>query len=161
MSTPHSALAAAALALGLLHPAADARAQSIEGMQMPPAAATSVAPMAPAPRLHLETALAQAPIHSLPPASAGAADLLASLRIWNASGRLPLRNGFTRTLASPAVVRLAGIAAPPAAAQPFAGGLLAAGGAGELAWGTRVTVKDAYRLRLHLSAVRLPAGTRM
>ncbi|MBV8201381.1 MAG: trypsin-like peptidase domain-containing protein, partial [Acidobacteria bacterium] len=45
--------------------------------------------------------------------------------------------------------------------QPFAGGLLAAGGAGELAWGTRVTVKDAYRLRLHLSAVRLPAGTRM
>jgi lysyl endopeptidase len=158
----HSVLAAAALAFCFLHPAADARAQSVDGIQMPPAAAT---PSAPPPRLRLETALAQAPLHALPPASAGAADLLESLKAWNAAGRLPLRNGFTRTLASPAVVRLSGslqAAAAPAAPQPFAGGLLAAGaGAGELVWGTRVTVKDAYRLRLHLSDVRLPAGTRM
>jgi hypothetical protein len=158
LNSRHSALAATALVFGLLVPAAAARAQSVEGMQMPPAAA---APLAPAPRLRLEAALSQAPIHSLPPASAGAADLLDSLRAWNAAGKLPFRNGFTRTLASPALVHLSGVAAPPAAAQPFAGGLLGAGGAGQLAWGTRVTVKDAYRLRLHLSDVRLPAGTRM
>jgi hypothetical protein len=155
----HSVLAAAALAFCLLHPAADARAQSVDGIQMPPAAAT---PAAPPPRLRLETALTQAPLHALPPASAGASDLLASLRAWNAAGRLPLRNGITRTLASPAAVRLSGLqaAVPPAAPRPFAGGLLAAG-AGELTWGTRVTVKDAYRLRLHLADVHLPAGTRM
>ncbi|HYL06319.1 MAG TPA: hypothetical protein VE075_09785 [Thermoanaerobaculia bacterium] len=157
MNSRHCALAAAVLASSLFHPAADVRAQSVEGLQMPPAGAPLAAP---AP-LRLEAPLTQAPLHTLPPASAGAADLLASLKAWNAAGKLPLRNGFTRTLASPAVVRLSGVAAPPAAPRPFAGGLLGAADAGELAWGTRVTVQDAYRLRLHLSAVKLPAGTRM
>jgi len=98
------------------------------------------------------------------PASAGAADQLAALQAWNAAGRLPFKNGFTRVLTSPAIVRLGGVASVAgmvAAPRPFGGGLLAAGGAGELAWGTRVTVQDAYRLRLHLSDVHLPAGTRM
>ena len=163
MNSRHSALAVAALASSLLPLAplapfgTAAHAQSVEGLQMPPAAAQLAAP---AP-LRLEAALSQAPLHTLPPASAGAADLLASLQAWNASGKLPLRNGFTRTLVSPAVVRLSGVTAPPSAPRPFAGGLLGAGGAGELAWGTRITVTDAYRLRLHLSSVNLPAGTRM
>jgi lysyl endopeptidase len=154
----HSALAAAALVSGLLHPAAAGRAQSVEGAVMPPSAATRTAP---APQLRLESALAAAPLHILPAASIGAADQLAALRAWNAAGKLPLKVGFARGLASPAVVRLGGDAGAPSTPRPFAGGLLAATGAGELAWGTRVTVQDAYRLRLHLSDVHLPAGTRM
>ncbi|HEV3459185.1 MAG TPA: trypsin-like peptidase domain-containing protein [Thermoanaerobaculia bacterium] len=159
-----SALVAALLAFGLFHLATfatDARAQSIQGFQMPAAPAPLAAP---APALRLEAAMAQAPLHTLPPASVGAADLLASLQAWNAAGKQPLRNGFARTLASPGIVRLSGPlggSAPQAAPRPFAGGLLTASAAGELAWGTRVTVQDAYRLRLHLSDVHLPAGTRM
>ncbi len=161
MITRRTALAAAALVSGLLYTASSGRAQSVEGAWMPPAAASRTAP---APRLQLESALAATPLHTLPPASAGAADQLAALQAWNAAGRLPFKNGFTRVLVSPAIVRLGGVAGDArivATPRPFAGGLLAAGGTGELAWGTRVTVQDAYRLRLHLSDVHLPAGTRM
>ncbi|HXO41422.1 MAG TPA: hypothetical protein VN999_08245, partial [Thermoanaerobaculia bacterium] len=161
MTTRRTALAAAVLVSGFLSSASAGRAQSVEGAWMPPAAAPRTAP---ARRLQLESALATAPLHTLPPASAGAADQLAALQAWNAAGRLPFKNGFTRVLTSPAIVRLGGVASVAgmvAAPRPFGGGLLAAGGAGELAWGTRVTVQDAYRLRLHLSDVHLPAGTRM
>ena len=161
MTTRRTALAAAVLVSGFLSSASAGRAQSVEGAWMPPAAAPRTAP---ARRLQLESALAPAPLHPLPPASAGAADQLAALQAWNAAGRLPFKNGFTRVLTSPAIVRLGGVASVAgmvAAPRPFGGGLLAAGGAGELAWGTRVTVQDAYRLRLHLSDVHLPAGTRM
>src|SRR6202043_1786059 len=158
VTTRRSALAAAALVSGLLYPALAGRAQSIEGAWMPPAAESRTTP---APRLQLESALAAAPLHTLPPASAGAADQLAAPQAWNAAGKLPFKNGFTRVLTSPAIVRLGGVAGVPATPRPFAGGLLAAGDTGELAWGTRVTVQDAYRLRLHLSDVHLPAGTRM
>jgi lysyl endopeptidase len=161
VTTRRSALAAAALVSGFLYTASAGHAQSVEGAWMPSAAASRTAP---APRLQLESALAAAPLHTLPPASAGAADQLAALQAWNAAGRLPFKNGFTRVLTSPAIVRLggvAGVAGMVAAPRPFAGGLLAAGGTGELVWGTRVTVQDAYRLRLHLSDVHLPAGTRM
>lgn len=164
MITRRSALVAAALVAGLLDTASTGRAQSVEGAWMPFAAASRTAP---APSLQLESALAATPLHTLPPASAGAADQLAALQAWNAAGRLPFKNGFTRVLTSPAIVRLdgvagvAGVAGIAATPRPFAGGLLAGGGTGGLAWGTRVTVQDAYRLRLHLSDVHLPAGTRM
>jgi hypothetical protein len=163
----HAPAAVAVLVLALLPAVAAARlgrAQSLDGIQMPPAAETPANP-APAPRLRLAEALARGPVHSLPPASVGAADQLAALRAWNAAGKLPLKNGFRRPLASPAVVRLDGVtAAPPggsAGPRTFAGGWLAAAGPGEIAWGTRITVENAYRLRLHLSDVHLPAGTRM
>jgi hypothetical protein len=162
--------AAAVLVLVLLSSLAAAglgRAQSIDGIQMPPAAETRSS-AAQAPRLRLADALAGGPLHSLPPASAGAADQLAALRAWNAAGKLPLKNGFRRPLASPvmaAMVRLDGAAAAATALEgaprAFAGGWLAAAGPGEIAWGTRVTVANAYRLRLRLSEVHLPPGTRM
>lgn len=158
MNIRHSALAAAALVSGLLYPAPAGCAQSIEGGRMPPTAEMRTAP---APRLRLESALAAAPLHTLPPASTGAADQLASLKAWNAAGRLPLKVGFARTLAAPAVVGLGGVTGASSVPRPFAGGLLADAGGGALAWGTRVTVQDGYRLRLHLSDVHLPAGTRM
>lgn len=162
MESRHPALAAVVVALGLLlHPAAASRAQSVDGFQMPPASPEKAVPSSPVPRLRLEAALMQAPLHTLPPASVGAGDQLAALAAWNAAGKLPLKNGFARPLTSPAVVRLGGIASPPAAPRPYAGGLLAVASAGELAWGTRVTVQNAYRLRLQLSDVHLPPGTRM
>jgi hypothetical protein len=168
LETRRRPAAAAALVLAFLSFTAAARlgrAQSIDGIQMPPAALAPEARSTPAPRLVLAAALAQGPVHSLPPASVGATDQLAALRAWNAAGKLPLKNGFRRPLASPAVVRLDGAAAvaPGESARPrsFAGGWLAAAGPGEIAWGTRVTVESAYRLRLHLSDVHLPAGTRM
>jgi hypothetical protein len=158
VTTLRSALAAAAVVSGLLHPASAGHAQSIAGAWMPPAAESRTVP---APRLQLESALAAAQLHTLPPANAGAADQLAALQAWNAAGKLPFKNGFTRVLTSPAIIRLGGVASVPATPRPFAGGLLAAGGTGELVWGTRVTVQDSYRLRLHLSDVHLPPGTRM
>jgi Trypsin-like peptidase domain len=158
--------APAVLALALLSFAAVAvRAQSVDGIQMPPAPESRSSAPGQEPRLQLAAALARGPLHSLPPAAAGAADQLAALRAWNAAGKLPLKNGFRRTLESPAVVRLGGLAAAslPAAGAPkaFAGGWLAAAGPGEIVWGTRVTVTGAWRLRLHLTDVHLPAGTRM
>ncbi|HEY6320457.1 MAG TPA: hypothetical protein VJA16_02735, partial [Thermoanaerobaculia bacterium] len=86
MITRRVALATAVLVSGLLYTAAAGRAQSIEGAWMPSAAASRTAL---APRLQLESALATAPLHTLPPASAGAADQLAALQAWNAAGRLP------------------------------------------------------------------------
>ena len=43
----------------------------------------------------------------------------------------------------------------------FAGGALLAPPQGGLAWGAELRVENAYRLRLHLSDVHLPEGTRM
>jgi hypothetical protein len=163
MESRHPTLAAAALLLGLTWSGAVAAVCHAEGTQSvgmavlhPDAAARS----APAPRLRLEESLIQTPLHSLPQASVGAADQLAALEAWNAAHRLPLKNGFTRTLISPAVVRLGGAAAS-AWPRPFAGGLLMDAGGGQLAWGTHVRVEGAHRLRLHLTEVQLPAGTRM
>jgi lysyl endopeptidase len=137
-------------------------AQSLGPLQMPPASAVRSAPAA---RLPLLDALAAKPLAELPPAAAAAAERLAALAAWNAAGKLPVKVGFARALPAPAAVRLDGIAAGTAAApaRPFAGGLLAgaASGSGELAWGTHVRVANAYRLRLHLTGVHLPAGTVM
>jgi hypothetical protein len=151
-------LLAAVLLPGLLTSAGVAGAQSMDGHAMNPAAATRSAP---APQLRLQDALSAAPLHRLPDAAAGAVDQLEALRAWNAAGKLPLKHGFARPLTAPAVVRLGGIATAPASPVAFAGGILGNDGAGGLVWGTHVQVANAYRLRLHLTDVHLPAGTSM
>lgn len=133
-------------------------AQSLGPARMPAAFATQTPP---APRLPLAKLLAAAPIADLPPASAAATDRLAALAAWNAAGRLPVMAGFSRSLPTPAAVRFTAISGGTAGPRRFAGGVLAGSGAGDLAWGIHVRVKDAYRLRLRLADVRLPAGTRM
>ncbi len=150
----------AALLAALLGTAAappDAWAQGMDAYRMPPAAAT---PAGPAPRLSLAAALARQPLHTLPPAATAATGDLAALRAWNDAGKLPFRNGFSRLLDAPVSVDLGLLTAPPAAAAPLSGGLVMDAGGGQVAWGTRIEVEDAYRLRLHLTAVHLPAGTR-
>ena len=104
MESRHPTLAVASLLLGVTLSgalAAVCQAQSV-GMAVRHAAAEERS--APAPRLLLQESLAQAPLHSLPQASAGAGDQLAALQAWNAAHRLPVKNGFTRTLITPATV---------------------------------------------------------
>jgi hypothetical protein len=101
--------------------------------------------------------LLTAPLAQLPAAAVGARDELAAVDAWNAAGRRPAKNGFRRRLPLPQRVRLSG--APESGS--WDGGALARRAGGELVWGARVDVANAYRLRLHLTGVALPAGTRI
>jgi len=148
---------AGALLITLSVPVSAGLAQSLGPAQMPAVPTTQTSP---APRLPLAKLLAAAPMADLPPASVGAADRLAVLAAWNAAGRLPVMAGFPRSLPTPAAVWFTAVSGDTGPRR-FAGGVLAGSGTGGLAWGIHVRVKDAYRLRLHLADVRLPAGTRM
>jgi len=132
-----------------------------------PLAGQSVGPVA-MPEFLAETAHAEPPrltprslaaaLAQLPAAAVGARDQLAALERWNAAGRKPLKNGFRRALPLPRIVRLPGA---PSAAGPWQGGVLTRRPGGGVVWGTRVDVDGAYRLRLHLTDVRLPAAARL
>jgi hypothetical protein len=137
---------------------------------------------------HVAERFAVAPLAELGPATIEAPERLAALAAWNAARRLPPQNGFARPLAAPRRVELtlvaAGDAAPPAPAAPQApaeprapragfelpglapvvardGGVLAQTSFSTVAWGGRVRVGGASRLRLHLAQVTLPAGARL
>ncbi len=115
-------------------------------------------PIAVRPPVLLAKVLAKAPLHSLPAARIAALDSLSAMRAWNAARRRPTQNGFARPLALPVEVVLS---AGHAHSVPESGGIGVDGGQGSIAWATRVHVDEAYRLRLHLLAVQLPAGARM
>jgi hypothetical protein len=102
--------------------------------------------------------LLTAPLAQLPAASIGARDELAAVAAWNAAGRRPAKSGFRRHLPLPQRVRLSG---DPPASGSWEGGAVARRAGGELVWGARMDVAGAYRLRLHLTDVQLPAGTRI
>jgi len=68
-----------------------------------------------------------------------------------------VRNGFARSLTRAAEVSFAPELARRAGGA-HAAGLLERGPGGALVWGGEVEVAGAHRLRLHLGAVRLPAG---
>jgi hypothetical protein len=127
---------------------------------------------------HLAERFGIAPLAELGPAAVEAPDRLAALAAWNAAHRLPLQNGFARLLSAPRRVDLvlpaaAGqapapqaltvLSAPPALPVVIArdGGVLAQTSFASYAWGGKVRVSGAARLRLHLSRVRLPAGARL
>lgn len=97
--------------------------------------------------LPLRLAESQAAQATLRRAAEGALDRLDAMTLRNLSGALPLQNGFARSLPSP--VRM--LASAVSSAVP----------AGSRVWGTRVRVAGAWRLRLHLERVNLPAGTRL
>jgi hypothetical protein len=84
-----------------------------------------------------------APIAVLPAAAAAVPAEIRAVQSWNEAGRLPVRNGFVRLLPEPRRVALD-------ASSPD-----------RTAWGAEIQVEGAYRLRLHLAGVRLPAGTRL
>src|SRR6202035_3927771 len=92
-------------------------------------------------------------------AASEAGDRLRAVAEWNARGAVPRRNGFDRELPAPVAVDLGGdlLARPDGG---YRGGILARR-AGDLVWGAQVSVAGAFRLRLHLDRVHLPAGARL
>lgn len=96
--------------------------------------------MAAAPKLGPVVA-AKARIDMLP-AEIGAADTLSAMAAYNAAGRLPTQNGIGRNLWEPLVL------------DP----LEAVKGSGVHGWSARVGVEGAWRLRLRLDSLDLPAG---
>jgi lysyl endopeptidase len=157
-------LPAPSLALAMLLLGGAAAAQQQMGPYTPPsnpaAESSRSAAMAAAP--HLAQRFGVAPLAELAPAAVAAPAELARLSAWNAAGHLPVQNGFARSL--PAAQRVHLAALPDAAAPGVAmrdGGVLARTSLSQVAWGGSVKVNGAYRLRLHLSAVVLPAGARL
>ena len=89
----------------------------------------------------------------LRPASDDARDRLEAMQAWNREGRQPRQEGFARSLPQPIVARLGERSADRHSVR-----VESAVGVGF--WGTRATVRGASGVRLHLSGVDLPAGTR-
>jgi lysyl endopeptidase len=109
-----------------------------------------------APRL-LEQAAGE-PAVTLAAATEAAAEELEAIRAWNDADRLPLKNGFTRTIHEPISVRLEAAVAAKDGTIAHARGLAAASDRGTLIWSGSVRVEDADRIRLHLTDVVLPEG---
>ena len=136
-----------------VHPAL---AIQIDSVLLPDASAKAAAPRA----LRLAETASIQPLAELRPASEGALDQLDAIAAWNRSGGVPQKNGFARPLPIAKSVRFTRdlLARQPA---KFAGGALLAPPSGGLVWGAELRVSGSQRLRLHLSGVRLPAGTRL
>lgn len=87
---------------------------------------------------------------------------LVAIREWNDADRLPLKNGFTRTIHDGISVRLdaalAGKGAEKGGLSAHARGLVSASDRGTVIWSGAVRVEGADRIRLHLSNVILPDG---
>jgi hypothetical protein len=146
------ALAFGVLGLGALR----ARAQSI-GSYTPPAAAEAKVADEPPPRIAEHGAI-RAPL-VLRPAAVDASEDLRAMEDWNRGGNEPPRAGFTRPLPDAIAARFEGRSRDAATgAEPHSARARSA--AGVTLWGTRVTVRDASGIRLHLSGVDLPAGTK-
>ncbi len=150
-------LASLALLLSLA-PALPATAQSVGPEIVPDFLATAVEPAAPP--LRLAEALSPRPETSLRPVEVGAPDALESLRSWNRAGHLPRRAGVLRTLPSRVQARLASSVVPDDLLAPRLGAFSVTA-SGSRVWGLRVDVEGALRLRLHLTGIDLPAGSRL
>ncbi|MBP7147930.1 MAG: fibronectin type III domain-containing protein [Acidobacteria bacterium] len=127
------------------------------GQETTAAAAPATGPLRLADREPLE------PARVLAPARIAAADRLAALARRNAAGNVPTQNGFERALDAPVRVRLGAAELQRAAGgrAEFAGGLLAPAPGGDLSFTLAVEVEGADALRLHLTDVELPDGTRL
>jgi trypsin-like peptidase len=79
-----------------------------------------------------------------------------AVREWNAQGRFPAKNGFTRAIGEAVRVRLT---SAETAAQIAGGGIVTDSGHGTKVWSGSVRVAGAYRMRLHLRNVAVPQGT--
>ena len=79
-----------------------------------------------------------------------------ALRTWNAEGRTPAKNGFTRHIGGALQVRVGG-SGEVAALSTI--GKLTKSNSGSTIWSGSVRVENAYRFRVHLRNVVAPAGT--
>jgi hypothetical protein len=115
---------------------------------------------APAPPMRLAENLGLDAVRSLRPAAEGAVDPIEAMKAWNAAHRRPVQVGFSRPFVP---VRMRSGSRPRSAApyQRTADGIFAESVRGDLVWGTHLHAAQAHRLRLHLSGVDLPAGSRL
>ncbi len=111
---------------------------------------------APAPRLALSSG--DDPIVTLAAADEAVPEDVEALRTWNAEGRTPAQNGFTRFLGGPLQVRLGG-SSDSVSALGAGVGRVTTSSSGTTLWSGSVRVDRAYRFRLHLRDVTVPAGT--
>jgi hypothetical protein len=81
------------------------------------------------------------------------------MEAWNRAGREPAQTGFTRSLPE-AIAGRFGAASHKSATKAERHAARVRSAAGVTFWGTRVSVQNAYGIRLHLSGVDLPPGTR-
>ncbi|HEX5715311.1 MAG TPA: trypsin-like peptidase domain-containing protein [Thermoanaerobaculia bacterium] len=128
--------------LAILLLSVPAAAETVPPLILPELAESAVA--SPPPLRLAESQAVQAGA-TLRRAAEGALDRMDSMTLRNLSGALPVQNGFARPLPSPVRMRLAA----------------AASSTNARVWGSRVRVAGAWRLRLHLEKVSLPAGTRL
>src|SRR5207247_1994063 len=107
-----------------------------------------------APRLAESVAMVAA--SALPSAEMTVPEEIVAIREWNASGRVPARDGFKRRL--PDVIELKGsaVSASKAGVSTAGRGVAARTDHGTVVWSTVVTVEKAHRLRLHLENCVLP-----
>jgi lysyl endopeptidase len=116
---------------------------------------------APVPSLRLADAVSLQPLAVLKPASEGAGDQLEALTAWNRSSRsVPWKNGLSRPLPLPKSVRFTADLLKSLPSR-LDGGALLVPPSGGVVWAAEARVENSYRLRLHLSGVSLPEGTRI
>jgi trypsin-like peptidase len=86
-------------------------------------------------------------------------DQVAAMQVRNDAGIVPMQDGLGRALADPIFVQLnANAAAAKTGIAPLGRGVVAMTARG-IAWSGSVQVTGAQRLRIHLSDVKVPAGT--
>jgi hypothetical protein len=87
--------------------------------------------------------------------------LVHPITAWNVAGNVPLRNGVERALPEPISVSLSK-AARGAKSATLAGGVIARSASDDATiWGVSIRTEKAWRTRVRLDDVRLPAGTLM
>jgi lysyl endopeptidase len=82
-----------------------------------------------------------------------------AIETWNRELREPAKNGFTRPLPDPISVRISDPGDAKAAGAAYGRGAIGLSDRGSILWSCSVEVRRAYRFRLHLTNVELPANT--
>lgn len=81
------------------------------------------------------------------------------IRAWNAAGKEPMKNGFTRRIPDVVAVRISPRMYKTAGTTRGGGGALVATDRGTIVWSAAVRVESAHMLRLHLTGVSVPPGS--
>ena len=118
----------------------------------------AVGMQASAPAPHLADREGLQPLVSLAAAAQAVPEEIDAILQWNLEGREPVKNGFTRSIGAPLLVRVAPAGA--SAAKGMVTGLVTTSEEGTTIWSGSVHIEGAYRMRVHLKNVAVPPGTR-
>jgi len=132
-------------------------AASVSAQRVGPAFAREAVGMrATAPAPHIADRAGMEPIFTLGAAAQQVPEEIDAIRDWNAQGRFPAKNGFTRTIGEALHVR---VAPGEVAVQTTGGGIVTNSEHETTIWSGSVRIDGAYRMRLHLKNVSVPPGT--